>query len=196
VAQGILILVVGPSGAGKDTLLDAARAQLSDDQRIVFPIREITRPAEAGGEIHIPVDPAAFARRRADGEYALSWEAHGLGYGVPASIERDLAAGRTVVLNVSRAVLEEARQRFAAVRVVNLSVPEAVLRQRLAARGREETAEIDRRVARAAAFVVTGDDVVTIVNDGPLALSASRFVAAILAPSATSSNGNTNVAED
>ena len=87
----MLILVVGPSGAGKDTLMDGARTRLATDPRYRFVQRDITRPREAGGEAHNPVTPAEFAARRAAGHYALAWDAHGLGYGIPADIADDLA---------------------------------------------------------------------------------------------------------
>ena len=62
---GALILVAGPSGAGKDTLIRLAQERLRDDPRFVFVRRVITRAKEAGGEDHEPTDPADFAARAA-----------------------------------------------------------------------------------------------------------------------------------
>lgn len=170
------MLVVGPSGAGKDALIDGARAALAGDGRYLFPRREITRPMEAGGEDHVAVSEAVFKARRAAGGYALSWRAHGLGYGVPTSVLDDLAAGRTVVANVSRTVLDEARRRFPQVRVACVSVERERLRKRLTARGRESPADIEERLARADAFTVEGHDVQMVRNDDDLASGVTRLL--------------------
>lgn len=173
------MLVVGPSGVGKDTLLDGARAAFAGAGEVVFPSREITRPAEAGGEAHEPVAEDVFAARQAAGGYALSWRAHGLGYGVPARIAADLDEGRTVVVNVSRTVLDEARGRFPHVRVVSITADPVVLGQRLAARGREDAADIGARLARAQAVPVKGSDVITVRNEGTPAEGVAQLVEAI-----------------
>lgn len=175
-AGGTLWLIVGPSGVGKDSLIDGARAALAGDPRYYFPRREITRPADARGEEHEPLTMQEFEARRARGAYALSWTANGLGYGVPGTIDAALGAGRTVILNGSRGALDEARVRYPGLRVVAVTVAPEVLRARLVERGRETEAEIEDRLRRAAALQVAGGDVVNFHNDRPLDESIRAFI--------------------
>jgi phosphonate metabolism protein PhnN/1,5-bisphosphokinase (PRPP-forming) len=180
-SRGCLVLVVGPSGAGKDSILHGARSALSGDARFLFVRREITRPADAGDEDHSPVSWNEFRARAVDGSYALAWEAHGCGYGVPGSALRGMARGQSAIANVSRGIIASAMSRFSPVRVVHVTVPERVLAQRLKGRGREDADQIARRLERAAAFHVDGDDVLTLVNDGSLERSVASFVAMLRA---------------
>lgn len=175
--MGRLVAVVGPSGAGKDTLLDGARAALAGDARFRFVQRAITRPAEAGGEAHRNVTAADFAAEQAAGGFALDWTAHGLRYGIPRDMEADLAAGRVVVANLSRAVLAEAGARYPLL-VLEITAPPAVLAARLAARGREDAAAVGERLARAAP-VPPGLAVRRIVNDGAVDAGVAQVVAAL-----------------
>lgn len=170
---GVLVLVVGPSGAGKDTLLDAARRALADDTRFRFARRVITRPADAGGEAHEAVTEEGFAARR----FALSWEAHGLRYGIPAEIIDDLTQGCVVIANVSRGVIEAAARGFP-VRVIEVTAPPSVLAARLAARGREASEQRAARLARHVALP-EGVTVQTVVNDATPEEGVARFLAAL-----------------
>lgn len=171
--RGTLFLIIGPSGAGKDTLIAAARERLGS--AYVYPRRVVTRPANAGGEDHIAETAAAFEARERAGDFALTWRAHDLAYGIPASIEADLARGNHVVINVSRTVVPEARNRFAPTRVVLVTAPPETLRARLVARGREKADAVAERLDRAPQ--VDADAI--IVNDGPLQTAVDAFVAAL-----------------
>jgi len=162
------VLVVGPSGAGKDTLLNAAKDALRDDPRVHFVRRVITRPADPHGENHEPVTEAEFAAR----DFALSWSAHGLRYGISA-----VDTAPVVVANVSRGVIAAAAAQYA-VRVIEVTASPEILAARLVARGRETAAEVARRLDRAA-LIPPGVAVETVWNDATLAIGMERFVATL-----------------
>lgn len=172
----MFILVAGPSGAGKDTVLALARQALAADHRFRFVRRVITRAADPDGENHEPVSAEEFDRR----PFALQWEAHGLRYGIPADIDADLLRGVTVIANVSRGVIARAAARFP-VRVIEITAPPEVLRQRLVARGRETSGDVAARLARVVP-TVPGVDITVIVNDRTPEEAAARFVAALTQP--------------
>jgi ribose 1,5-bisphosphokinase len=177
--RGRLIPVVGPSGAGKDSLIAWCRDRFAGDPTVVFPRRIITRAVADLSEDHATVSESAYAEMAANGHFALHWRAHGLGYGIPASIAGNLAAGRNVVVNVSRAILDEARRRFPPVCVVSVTVPPEVLAERLRRRSRETEEDITGRLARAGAYEVTGPDVVPLDNSGSLDAAGARLAAII-----------------
>jgi ribose 1,5-bisphosphokinase len=168
------VLVVGPSGAGKDTLIAGARARLIDQSRFVFPARIVTRAATAA-ETHGTSDEAAFAAAHSEGAFALSWHAHGLSYGLPASIGDHIAKGLIVVANVSRHVIGEARTRYRHVSVVLVDAPPSVRAARLAARGRETPRDIAKRLSRQVeTFDAQGVDL-SIDNGGAVEAGVSLF---------------------
>ena len=180
--RGILFLVVGPSGVGKDSLLDGARAALAADRRYVFPQRVITRLADAGGEAHRAVGVERFAELRAAGAFALAWYANGLDYAIPVEIESALAEGRHVVVNVSRTIVDDARRRYRPLRVIAVTAPAEIVAARLTGRGRETAEEIAQRLARGALALPEGPDVDVVVNDGSLTDGVARMLAALRAP--------------
>ena len=164
IGPGRLMLVVGPSGAGKDTLLRLAQAACIEDPDIVFPRRVVTRETSAA-EDNIAVSPDEFRRARAHGDFAVHWEAHGHCYALPRGIHDDIRAGRTVVVNVSRTVITALRRAYANVVVVAITAPPDVLAQRLAARARQSDGNIAERLSRSVGDAPAPADV-TILNSG------------------------------
>lgn len=176
---GALVLVVGPSGAGKDTLMGAAREALADDPNFIFVRRVITRDAVAALEDHDTIDAAGFDAAKARGDFALTWEAHGLCYGVPASIDDEIAEGRTVIMNGSRRMIGDAQARYPRSLVALITADPAIRAKRLAGRGRETEAEIAARLAHEGAPVPEDIEVVRIDNSGDLDTAAAALVKAI-----------------
>ena len=174
---GRLIGVVGPSGVGKDTVMQAVA---SARPGIHLVRRVITRPSKAGGEDFEGVSEQEFGRRVVRGDFALHWQAHGLQYGIPRDISDRLSHGQTALVNLSRAVLREAQARFPVFSVLSLTARSEVLAARLAGRGRESAEEITRRLARADYALPEGlTEVVTIDNSGTLADTVDAVLKAL-----------------
>lgn len=178
---GIFFLVVGPSGVGKDTLIDGARAALADDPRWVFATRTITRVADAGGERHDAMDDATFAETERDGGFLITWAAHGHRYGLPASLADEIRAGRCVVANGSRATVAALAARVPRLVVVSVAARRDALSDRIAGRGREHGDAIAARVDRSVDLVVPpGVERIDVENDGTVEEGIERFVTAVV----------------
>jgi ribose 1,5-bisphosphokinase len=164
-SRGRFIAVVGPSGVGKDSVMQAMAAR---DPRIVLARRMITRPSNAGGEDFDGLTVDEFNALQSADAFALSWEAHGLHYAIPAAVDAYLREGRDVLANLSRAALIRAKDRFAQFEVINLTADRDVLAARLSARGRETAAQIAGRLDRATAGLPDGITALHVDNSGPL----------------------------
>lgn len=177
IGPGRLVLVVGPSGAGKDTLLRLAQAACVEDQDIVFPRRVVTRESSAA-EDNIAMSFDEFRRALEHGDFAVHWEAHGHSYALPLEINDDIRAGRAVVVNVSRTVIAALRKTYANVVVVAITAPPEVLAQRLAARARVSDGNIADRLARSVEDATAQADV-TILNAGSADYHSRQLVRVI-----------------
>ena len=178
---GVFVVVVGPSGSGKDTLIEWLRARLGARPDVLFVRRTVTRDADASLEDHDSLTREAFARAEAAGAFAVTWDAHGLRYGLPIALADHVAGGGIAIANGSRGTIPLLRQRFSGLVVINLAVEREILAARLAARGRESAEEIAERLARANGDWDLGEDAVTIDNSGAID-AAGEAVLAHLAP--------------
>lgn len=149
--SGRLVVIVGPSGSGKDTLIAWLRVRLADRPDVRFVRRTVTRIPDTHLEDHDMMSPAEFAQAEADGRFAVTWQAHGLHYALPASARDHVKASGIAIANGSRGALGEIEKAFGKVLVIHLSVDPDILRRRLEKRGRENASEITERLDRAAA---------------------------------------------
>jgi ribose 1,5-bisphosphokinase len=169
-STGRLIAVVGPSGVGKDSVMQALAGAAPDVQPVR---RAITRPPGQSGEDYEALRLAEFQDRAASGGFCLHWQAHGLHYGIPAPVLDDVQHGAQRMANLSRGVLTQAAQLFPGFVVLNITAAPATLAQRLRARGRETPTDIESRLARASAQLDPSLPIHHIVNDGPLAATVA-----------------------
>ncbi len=178
ILPGVFVAVVGPSGAGKDTLMSRAARDEDLDSRVCFARRIVTRDAMVASEDHDTLDEAAFARAEAAGAFCLTWAAHGLRYALPRSAVADLGRGRTVVANLSRRSLGDAADAFGALAVVEVTASPEILLERLSARGRETEATITDRLSRQVPVTLPAgsSSYCRIDNSGDVAVATGLFI--------------------
>jgi ribose 1,5-bisphosphokinase len=174
-----MVAVVGPSGAGKDTLMAYAARFFEGRDDVVFARRVITRDAAAGGEDHDGVSETEFEALEQAGRFAVSWGAHGLRYGIPVETRDAVTQGKLVIANGSRSALARFRQAYPSLVVVNITASLDVLAARLEARGRETREEILGRLERSSLAVAGDYHVVTIDNSGSLEDAGRALVEAL-----------------
>ncbi len=172
--NGTFVAIVGPSGAGKDSLLRFAKDRLGET--VVLVRRVVTRSADGNAEDHDSLSPEAFEQAERDGAFALSWPAHGLRYGLPVALENDLAQGRFVLANLSRRVIPQLMLRYPTALVVSVTADRAIIAERLHNRGRESAESVEQRLHRS----VLGDPLpastIVLDNSGPLEIAGEQLV--------------------
>lgn len=170
---GLLIAVVGPSGVGKDSVMDGIIAAQPTLKRVR---RTITRAPGLGGESYHSVSVDAFLRAKQRGAFALHWVAHGLHYGIPAKTLEDVQSGQDCLVNLSRSVVRDTVAMVERLIVLNITASPEVLADRLAARGRESAQDIAQRLQREPVRMAVEGPVFEINNDGPLEDAVSQAI--------------------
>lgn len=173
---GRFIAVVGPSGVGKDSVMAGIKAAMPDIRLVR---RVITRAPGLDGEDYDAVSPETFDSLADECAFCLHWSAHGLSYGIPADVRASTQAGTDCLANLSRGVLRDAAPLFDRFLVLHITASAQTLAARLAGRGRETEDEIRQRLARATVDIPPEWDMITIRNDGPLADTVDKALAAL-----------------
>lgn len=174
--SGMMAVVVGPSGAGKDTLMALAARHFQGRNDVHFARRVITRGADAGGEDHVSVTEGGFDAMERAHSFAVSWAAHGLKYGISAGVLDELSRGSLAIANGSRSVLDRFKAAFPRLTVINITARPEVLAERLEARGRETREDILKRLERGSLTVKGDYDVVNIDNSGAVDVAAGQLI--------------------
>ncbi len=170
--NGAWVFVCGPSGAGKDSVMAAARELLVDRADIVFARRMVTRPTHAGSD-HDPASQTEFQTLLTSGGLCWHWQAHGFAYGIDKQYAQEVLAGCLVVVNGSRAHVRHLPA-SSQLRVVQISADPQQLAQRMAQRARDSANAVTTRLARNADFADMAADC-HIVNDTTLAVAARQL---------------------
>lgn len=185
---GHLFLILGPSGVGKDTLINGARDAIGNNEDFVFMRRLITREKASDSiEDHDTVTDQEFERLKSINELGLYWEAHGNKYAIRRKdIKRQLKADRTVVASVSRTVIQQAQDQFGPksnVTVIEITADPDVIRKRLLGRDRETAAEIEARIQRneqvSAAVRQVAKDLQVVLNNSTVDEGVDRLLVAL-----------------
>lgn len=171
-----IFYIMGPSGAGKDSLLRFARARLAPEQKIAFAHRYITRPPDSDDENHVALSDTEFEARRAADLFAYHWQASGFRYGIGIEIDGWRRAGFIVVLSGSRAHFATLRPCPSDIVPVLVTAPPMVLSARLLRRGRETEDAVERRLQRAENYSVESPGIIVIDNSGPLDRAGFLFL--------------------
>ncbi len=177
--SGHFFFVVGPSGAGKDSLISGVQPLLKPGA-FVLARRVITRQAMADAEDHDSCSESRFLERQKNGDFLITWQAHGLHYGLPASLLQQVEQGVNVIANGSRNMIEALQSNVPSLRVIEVTAPTEVLRKRLTARNRESAQDIEQRLERAALAMPQGIACQRVMNDMTLEIGISRLKAALL----------------
>ncbi|MGE0153813.1 MAG: phosphonate metabolism protein/1,5-bisphosphokinase (PRPP-forming) PhnN [Reyranellaceae bacterium] len=173
--SGAVAYVMGPSGAGKDTLLSYARQRLAGSA-VVFAHRYITRQPSPD-ENFVSLSEAEFAARAERGLFAWHWQAHETRYGIGVEIEAWRAKGCTVVVSGSRDHYAHALADDESVTPVLVTASPAIIGDRLRRRGRDSEAQIEERLSRAALFELAHARLRIVRNDGPVEDGGEALVA-------------------
>lgn len=148
---GTLFLVVGNSSSGKDSIISGAVDKFPKElQGVMLAKRYITRPpSEFEDNYSITTDE--FKLMEKQGKFALKWKIYGLNYGVPIEIDEWLEKGHPVIVNVSRTIIDEAREIYKKIKVIFIEVPLEITIKRIKDRGRESGQLLKQRMERASA---------------------------------------------
>ena len=177
VNKGQLFLIVGNAGSGKDSLLKQVLRQWPAYAKpIRIPQRYITRPPHES-EPFLSLTPEEFENLKQSNFFFLTWHVYGTYYGIPISILDWLKQGQQVIVNVSREIISQAREKIPDLKVIFVEVPLEVTLQRMKTRRRESENDpaFKERLQRAKENQILEDADFIVDNSGRLETAAESL---------------------
>ena len=178
--RGILLVLSGPSGAGKTSLASALMKCAPDLARSISATTRPPRPGEASGKDYLFLSREAFEASADAGEFAEHMVVFGERYGTPrAPLDEAIAAGRDVLMDVDvqgAAAIRAAYPDDSAL-VFVLPPDEATLQRRLAKRATDSAEALETRTAEAAREIARAGEYDYIVINADLDEAVKELVA-------------------
>ena len=158
--HGVLVVISGPSGAGKTSICSAILDQVPHTVWSVSVTTRAPRAGETSGESYTFVTRDEFGAKEAAGEFLESAEYVGHRYGTPREpVERALSSGQNVVMEIDvQGGMQVARCMPASVRIFVMPPDRESLRARLEGRKTEAKEQLQRRLAKADGEIATARD--------------------------------------
>jgi guanylate kinase len=158
--RGCLIVISGPSGAGKTSICKAVLEQVPDTIWSVSVTTRPPRPGEVQGRSYQFVSPREFADKEAAGDFLEHAEYVGHRYGTPRQpVEHALAEGRNVVMEIDvQGGMQVAKKMPQSVRIFVMPPNAESLRARLEGRKTEAAGQLAKRLAEADGEIATARD--------------------------------------
>ena len=178
--SGILFLIVGNSGSGKDSIIYGAEKKYPTHLKKIYIVkRYITRPPDET-EKNYSITLKEFQKMQREGKFVLSWHIYQLDYGVPIEIDDWLKKGHPVLVNVSRTIINVAREKYENIKVVFINVPYEISLERVKDRGREKGDLLNERLERAKTHQECEEADFIVNNSGTLEDAVDQLLSYVL----------------
>jgi guanylate kinase len=175
------VVITGPSGVGKGTLIRSLRERMPDLELSVSATTRRPRPGETQGVDYHFLSPEQFARHVADGDFVEHADYAGARYGTLRSeLETRMAGGSPVVLEIEVQGARQVRETMPEAMQVFIAPPSLdALRARLVGRGTDDAAQIEKRLRTAEAELAAQDEFAKVVVNDRLEDAVDELVALV-----------------